>query len=56
MSKVPESDELQTTGRAQPWWKRLFHNVVPDRVARRWDRLPQGSQQDAAHYNMRSGL
>ena len=56
MSRVPERDEETSVDRRPSLWTRLFQVVLPRKVVHRWDRLPEGSQQDAAHYNMRSGL
>lgn len=55
MSEFLEED--QAAGGVQPsLWTRLIRAVLPRRTTKRWDRLPEGIQQDAAHYNMRSGL
>ena len=56
MSEVAESDELDAGHETSSTWTRLVRAVLPHKVAHRWDRLPEGSQKDAAHYNMRSGL
>ena len=56
MSQVPERDEVRSGDDRPSLWTRLFRAVLPRKVAQRWDRLPEGSQQNAAHYNMRSGL
>ena len=56
MSDISDIDE-SVAGEAKPsLWSRLARAVLPERVMHRWDRLPDSSQQDAAHYNMRSGL
>lgn len=51
-----EHDEGDMPGERTSWWTRTFRRIAPDRLGRRWDRLPEGSREDAAHYNMRSGL
>lgn len=56
MTEAPDTDEQDARDERQSSWTRVFRGVLPDKVARGWDRLPQGSQKDAAHYNMRSGL
>jgi hypothetical protein len=56
MTEAPDTDEQDAREEGPSLWTRVFRGVLPDRVARRWDRLPEGSQKDAAHYNMRSGL
>ena len=56
MNEVPERDEVTSGDGRTSLWTQLFRAVLPRKVVHRWDRLPEGSQQDAAHYNMRSGL
>jgi hypothetical protein len=56
MSELPEDDHVRSGGVQPSLWTRLVQAVLPRKITRRWDRLPEGSQQDAAHYNMRSGL
>lgn len=56
MSEAPATDQQDPHGEQQSLWTRMFRRVLPVEVARRWDRLPESSQKDAAHYNMRSGL
>lgn len=56
MSEVSDSNELDAGDEKSSMWTRLVRAVLPQKVVHRWDRLPDGSQQDAAHYNMRSGL
>jgi hypothetical protein len=56
MSEVSVNGELKTGDAKPSFWSRVTRAVLPDRIVRRWDRLPEGSQKDAAHYNMRSGL
>lgn len=56
MTEESESDELDAGDQTSSMWTRLVRAVLPHKVAHRWDRLPEGSQQDAAHYNMRGGL
>jgi hypothetical protein len=56
MSELPETD-AQSLNEGQPsWWRRFLQAALPGRRGRRWDRLPERSQKDASHYNMRSGL
>jgi hypothetical protein len=56
MSDISDSDEPVAGDDKPSLWSRLVRAVPPDRVVHRWDRLPESSQKDAAHYNMRSGL
>jgi hypothetical protein len=56
MSEFPQEDQVPSGGVQPSLWTRLVRAVLPRRATKRWDRLPEGSQQDAAHYNMRSGL
>jgi hypothetical protein len=56
MTEVSDGDEREAGSEQRSLWSRLADAVLPDKMLRRWDRLPEGSQQDAAHYNMRSGL
>jgi hypothetical protein len=56
MSHISKSDEPVAGDDKPSLWSRLARTVLPDRVVHRWDRLPESSQKDAAHYNMRSGL
>ena len=56
MTEAPDTDDQGARDERHSLWTRVFRWVLPDKVARRWDRLPEGSQKDAAHYNMRSGL
>jgi hypothetical protein len=55
MSRLRGNDQPDV-GEKPSLWTRLFRTVRRDPGARRWDRLPEGSQTDATHYNMRSGL
>ena len=56
MNDLSERDEQEAAGEKPSLWTRLFRTVLPGKMGRRWERLSEGSQQDAAHYNMRSGL
>ena len=56
MSQVPDGGEVRSDDDRPSRWTRVFRAVLPRKVVHRWERLPEGSQQDAAHYNMRSGL
>jgi hypothetical protein len=56
MSQVPEGDAVRSDEVRPSRWRRLVRAALPRKVVHRWDRLPEGSQQDAAHYNLRSGL
>lgn len=56
MSELPEIG-AQSLNEGQPsLWRRFLRAALPGRRGRRWDRLPESSQKDASHYNMRSGL
>jgi hypothetical protein len=55
MSEIA-SDEPDADAVKPSFWTRVVRAVLPDKIVHRWDRLPESSQQDAAHYNMRSGL
>jgi hypothetical protein len=56
MSEGSADDEPHAGDGKSSVWSRMVRAVLPDKIGHRWARLPEGSQQDAAHYNMRSGL